>query len=336
MAIDEARETLASALQCLPGEIVFTSSGTEAANLALLGCAWQNRHGNRRRILIGAAEHHCVLQTATLLCEMGYIVETIPASAGAWIDPAALMELISDDVLIVTAMHANNETGAINDAARMLEICTPAGALYFCDAVQSFALIETPPADYIAVSAHKIYGPKGAGALRARAGAKLQAQIVGGGQERELRAGTENVAAIVGFAKAVELAREDTDRAERIRAVRDAFVTCARSELREFSPVFAALDIAPDAVLPTHAHLRIPGASAEAVLINLDREGVAASSGAACSSGSIEPSHVLLASGLAEKQAAEGLRFSFGKDTSIEDAKIAARKLHSAAAQVLR
>ena len=328
MAIDDSRETVANAFNCLPGEITFTSSGTEAANLAIIGTALKYCNGNRKRILVGSTEHHCVLNTAPFLRELGYSVELIPAISGGWVTPDAFADLIDENTLLAAVMHANNETGAINDMPAISNICSNNGVLLFCDCIQSFGTVPLPNADMIAISAHKIYGPKGAGALYARAGINPTSLIVGGGQEREMRAGTEDVAAIVGLAEAVKIAIEDKRRAENIGEVRDEFVRNAPKDL-----VFTAID--KGSVLPTHAHFRLPDASAETMLINLDRLGVYASSGAACSSGSIEPSHVLLASGLNEKDASEGLRFTFGKDSTLDDAREATNRLSEAAAQVL-
>lgn len=319
MAIDEAREVVASAIGCLPGEVVFTSSGTEAANLAILGTSLAQRDSTRNRILMSSVEHPCVLECRPLLESFGFSIELIPCEKDTSVAVDAVRAMLDDRTLLVSVMHANNETGAINDAERIGEACREAGALYHCDAVQTFTLLpfQAPPvewADLVTVSSHKVYGPKGVGALFVRAGAKPSPILVGGGQERELRAGTENVAGIVGFAEAVRLALQDDGRAGRMRAARDAF-TSAVAQMG--GAVFTTSDWRR--VLPGHAHLRFPGRKADAVLINLDQQGVAASSGAACSSGSIEPSHVLLAAGLSDVESQEGLRFSFGKDSTEAD-----------------
>jgi len=327
MAVDEARETVADALHCLPGEVVFTSSGTEAANLAVVGAALAHRGGTRNRILLSSVEHHCVLECRPLLESFGYSVDLIPCEKDTSVSVQAVREMLDDRTLLVSVMHANNETGAINDAECIGEACRDAGVMYHCDAVQTFTLLpfRLPPADWadlISLSSHKVYGPKGAGALFVRAGVKLSPIVVGGGQEREMRAGTESVAGIVGFAEAARLALQDSGRAERMRAARDAFATA-------IARVGGVMFTTPDwsRVLPGHAHLRFPGRRADAVLINLDQRGVAASSGAACSSGSIEPSHVLLAAGLSESEAQEGLRFSFGKDSTEADGMAVAQAL---------
>lgn len=317
MAIDVAREFVAEAMGCLTGEVIFTSSGTEACVTAILGAARTGLSGSRKRILIGSAEHHAVLQCEKQLLEMGYTVEFVPATqTGA----TAVSKLdVTDDALLVCAMHANNETGAITDVATVAEKCKAAGTLFLCDAVQTFGKLPLPDADLIAVSAHKVYGPKGVGALRIRAGIRMEPLIAGGGQEREMRGGTENVAAIVGFG-------------EICRTIPTCPPTPTQTfidEVRRLNPT-AIFTAHGSPCLPTHAHLRIPGISAEVALINLDRLGVAASSGAACSSGSVEPSHVLIAAGRSEKEAAEGLRFTFGRDNTEQEAETAAARLAEA------
>lgn len=328
-AIDEARQTVADFLGCLPGEIVLTSSGTEAANLAVLGAARKSSYPDRRRILLGSTEHHCVLHTRPHLEGLGFEVELIPAMEGGWIDPDEVRKLVAEDALLVSVMHANNETGAINDAAAIAEICRDAEVLYHCDAVQTAAYLplRNIAADLMSISAHKTYGPKGAGALYLRAGTPIDPMIVGGGQERELRAGTEDVAAIVGLAAAIQVLVDTPN----VSAARDAFI----ERLRENSPqpIFTALGKGP--VLPGHAHIRFPGASAESMLIRLDEQGIAASSGAACSSGSLEPSHVLIATGLSEQEASEGLRFTFGKSSTVAEAVAAADIVSEAAREIL-
>ncbi|MGI8922875.1 MAG: cysteine desulfurase family protein [Fimbriimonadales bacterium] len=322
LAIDEARETIADTMGCLPGEVIFTSSGTEAANLALIGTALANR-SSRNEVLIGATEHHCVIETRATLERLGMAVHIIPAMPGGWTE----LESVSENILLVSVMHANNETGAINDSEAIGRAVRINGAYYHCDAVQTFGVlpvkVDDLNSDLVSLSGHKIYGPKGVGALYVRAGTKIKPLLIGGGQERGMRAGTENVAAIVGFAEAAKIAFDSGKTAE----IRDRFVSQVRSSLAEAelpTPVFTALDIDPQAVLPGHAHLRFPGISAESMLINLDRAGIAASSGAACSSGSIEPSHVLIATGLSEQEASEGLRFTFGRGNTIGEADEAA------------
>lgn len=325
-AIDEARETLSGRLGCLFAEVVFTGSGTEAANLAVVGSALKAAGGLRSRVLLSAAEHHCVLHTRATLQKLGFQVELVPVDRNAVIDLDALSQAIGDDVLFVSAMHANNEVGTIQPVFQVAEIAHRHGALVHCDAVQTFGVwdwkVTDLDADLMSFSAHKLGGPKGVGALYLRAGVKLQPLTVGGGQERELRAGTENVAAIAGFAAAVRSASmtpyDELGRSPAARAFEEglpeASTTAGGGTHR----------------LPGHAHLRFPGIDAETLLIRLDRMGVSASAGAACSSGSLDPSHVMLACGYSEVEAKEGLRFTFGRSQPAAEGAEAARRVREA------
>lgn len=331
-AIDKARETLAGRLGCRFGEVIFTSSGTEAANLAIIGAALAHGDGPRRRILFGAAEHHCVLHCEPLLARLGFRVELLPVDRQARTNLDALELSIGPDVLIGSFMHANNEWGTLQDVRAVAAILRRHGALYFLDAVQTLGSpdhdprLDTLPVDAIAVSGHKVGGPKGVGALAVRSGIPIHPLIVGGGQEREMRGGTENVATIVGFGAAVQTIREDDD--ARKRAARDRFLDEVGSR---FVP---SADYTESATLAGHVHGRFPGLSAESILIVLDRLGVSASSGAACSSGSLEPSHVALACGWSSAEASEALRFTFGHQTTPEEATWAAERVLQAAEQV--
>lgn len=327
-AIDQARESLSGALGCLFAEVIFTSSGTEAANLAILGAALANENHHRSRILLGAAEHHCVLHTAHLLERLGYRVELLPVDRCGRVQ----VDDIGDDVLLVSVMHANNELGTINDLASISALARARGAILHCDAVQSFMSVpwgvNELGADLVSVSAHKVNGPKGSGALYVKAGTRLKPLMLGGGQERELRAGTENVAAIVGFGAAV---REHTD------GISDNRISARARFLEVLDGGYALTVPSPERpgtaipCLPGHLHLRYPGIDAETMLIVLDRLGVSASSGSACSSGSLEPSHVLRACGYSPSEAKEGLRFTFGKGTTDDEATEAAERVNDAA-----
>lgn len=312
-AIDASREIVSAQLGCLFAEVTFTSGGTESANMAILGAALKNRDARRNRILLGAAEHHCVLHTVPLLERIGYRCELIPVDSVARVQPESLGNLMDDDVLLVSVMHANNEIGTFQPVPELVQLTHRFGSLFHCDAVQTFASvpwrISDLDADLVTVCAHKINGPAGVGALYIRAGVPIQPINVGGGQERELRAGTENVAAIAGFGAAVQWRSSKGTTSE----ARDEFVQTLGSE---WIPTAQ-----PELTLKGHAHGRFPGIEAETLLIRLDRLGIAASSGAACSSGSIEPSHVLLAAGYSDLEAKQGLRFTFGIDSSVEDAR---------------
>lgn len=323
-ALDASREVVSEALGCHFAEVVFTSGGTEAANLAIVGAALSNEDSRRSRVLLGASEHHCVLHTAALLGRLGYRVEFIPVDREARIDLQVLSDMIADDVLLVSAMHANNELGTINPIREIVSLVHAKGALLHCDAVQSFLKPEMPwqvndlNADLVTVSAHKVNGPKGVGAVYTRAGVKLKPIVGGGGQEREVRGGTENVATIAGFGAAVRDHRANPRQAP----------TEARRILLEWLLRLDAVPTVSQALtLQGHIHVRFPGIAAQTLLIALDRVGVSASSGAACSSGSVEPSHVLIACGYSEKEAPEGLRFTLGPETTPTDAQEAAKRI---------
>jgi cysteine desulfurase len=330
-AIDAAREVVSAALGCLFGEVVFTSSGTEAANLAMVGAVLGHK-GSRRRFLVSAAEHHAVVNTRPLVERLGF--EWKAVSVDAYARPQ--FERPDDDVLLVAAMHANNELGTVSPVREFADLAHEAGALFFCDAVQTFPwccgerwTVTDLGADLLCVSAHKLGGPKGAGALFVRSGVEVAPMMLGGGQEREMRAGTENVAAIVGFAAAIQAALRDEGRSHRQARARDAFV---RALIEQDTPRLHTL---PESarVLSGHCHVRFEGVAADSLLILLDRTGVAASAGAACSSGSIEPSHVLLACGWGEA-AREGVRFTFGPEATEAEAVEAARRVGEAAMRI--
>lgn len=336
LALDEARETVSNALGCMFGELHFTSSGTEAANLAIIGLALHNTDFARNRVILGAAEHHCVLHTRETLERLGYRVDLCAVNREGGVNPAALENLMAADVLLVSMMHANNELGTINPVALLADLAHSQGAIFHTDAVQTFPFdggnMPETGADLLSVSAHKLYGPKGVGALAVKAGVKLKPVMVGGGQERELRAGTENVAGAVGFAEAVKWCQANPIAKATREAARDAF----RRRLEQASPIVPQWTVMDSPMLGGHAHLRLPGISAETMLIRLDRMGVSASSGAACSSGSLEPSHVLLACGYSMEEAKEGLRFSFGKGISTSEAEKAAELVAEAAEEILK
>ncbi len=310
-AIDFARETLSEKLGCLFGEAMFTGSGTEAANLAIIGTALAaiRDKSHRKRILFGAAEHHCVLHTRSTLEILGFEVETIRVDNSAQIDLDHLQSLLTDDVLMVSVMHANNELGTINPIKEVAKLAQKYGTLIHCDAVQTFGQLDcnvsSLEVDFLTVSGHKIYAPKGVGAIYIRAGIKPVAIIIGGGQEREMRAGTENVSNIVGFGAAIRDIQAQTPNA------RNAFESVIQDSLGDS----VSWSVSPGVErLNGHSHFRLIGAPNDSGLIRLDRAGIAAGGGAACSSGSQEPSHVLIATGLSETEASEGLRFTFGRN----------------------
>ena len=326
-ALDEARALFAETLGCLFAEVIFTGSGTEAANQAVVGAALGVTDPARRRVLLSAAEHHCVLHTQPVLERLGFTVELIPVSREGRVEPVVLAELLGPDVAVVAVMHANNELGTLNPIDEIGAQVQACGATFVVDAVQTFPWfwagdMESRPFDVVTFAAHKFGGPPGVGALYIRGGVNVEPLVRGGGQERELRAGTENVLGIIGAAAALREARRESDRAE-LAALRDAFVN-------ELGPNWQPTVTEAD-TLPGHAHGRFPGISADSMLIRLDGMGISASSGAACSSGSIEPSHVMIACGYSESEALEALRFTFGAGSTLAHAQEAARRIRSAA-----
>ncbi|MGC8668786.1 MAG: cysteine desulfurase family protein [Chthonomonadales bacterium] len=317
-ALDEARDVLAAALHCEYSEITFTSGGTEADNLAVAGVMLAAPK-RRNRLVVSAVEHHAVLRTADWLETMGFRVTRLAVDREGRVHPEILAAALDDDVALVSIQHANNEIGTVQDVPRLAQIAHEHGALFHTDAVQSMGVLPVHVrgmnVDLLSISAHKIYGPKGVGALYVRSGVRVQPLAWGGAQERERRAGTENVAGIVGFAKAVEIAvaRRETF-AVQARALRRSFVEALRTAV----PAVEFYS-AEHGCLPTIVNISLPGVDGAAAVVALDHMGICASSGAACSSGSIEPSHVLQAIGLSPQKAAGGIRFSLGRFTTEEE-----------------
>lgn len=304
-------------------DVIFTSGGTEAANLALVGLALGSTHPGRKRIVISAAEHACTFGPVSLLERLGFQVEVGPVDHYGRLLPVPA----ADDLLAVVAMRANNELGTVQDGSGV-----PRGAHHLMDAVQAFG--KTPIGrmpSILWVSAHKIGGPKGIGALLLAPGVRIMPLISGGEQERERRGGTENVVGLAGLWGALEdLASRSLEGGPALRA-RLASGTpvppvCPRDLFWDRLVAGGGMPTVPDRSLvqQTHAHFRFPRIDAETLLLRLDREGVAASAGAACSSGSVEPSRVMLACGYSSEEAKEGVRFSFGRETTIDEAARAA------------
>ena len=320
-ALDNARDQLASLLGCRPHELIFTSGGTEADNLAILGLARRNAERGRHLITC-ATEHHAVLHTFEHLEKReGFRVTTLPVDAHGQLVPAALLAALTPETTLVSIMSANNETGVRQPVAALSALCRERGVLFHTDAIQSFGKDPLRVADFDALSltAHKFYGPKGSGLLYLRGGLPIQRTTYGGSHEGDRRAGTENVPAIVGLAHAATLALSSMEgESERQTQLRE----------RLWQGIHAA---APNAVrngqpadcLPNTLNVSFPEHDGESLLMNLDLAGIAASSGSACMVGSIQPSHVLLAMGVAPALAQATVRFSIGKSTTsaeIEDA----------------
>ena len=314
-ALDSARDAVALLIGADYSEITFTSGGTEADNLAVIGTLLASPQA-RNHLVTTAIEHHAVLHAAHFLQTQGYAVTIVPVNADGTVSLDVLAGAITDRTALVSVMHANNEIGTIQPIAEIARIAHRRGAKFHTDAVQTAGMlpvnIHELDCDLLSVSGHKLYGPKGVGALYIRQGLKVSPLLHGGAQEREKRPGTENVAAIVGFGRAAQLAAErKAEDAARMTALREQFL----ARLRELLPNLL-LHGHPAQRLPNNLNVSVPGVEGTTLLLNLDRRGVAASSGSACSSGSLEPSHVLKALGLPDTLAASGIRFTLGRHTT--------------------
>jgi cysteine desulfurase len=324
-AIDSAHETVARALSCRPTEIVFTGGGSEADNLAIKGIAYaQRRRGDH--IITTAIEHHAVLHTCQRLEQEGYRVTYLPVDEFGRVDPAQVEAAITDQTALVTIMYANNEVGTIQPIAEIGRICRARRVPFHTDAVQAGGLLDLDVSslqvDLLTLSAHKFYGPKGVGILYVRQGTRVQPQVLGGSQERNRRAGTENVPGVVGAAAALELARDEREREnERLLALGDQLIT-GMLALPD-----AQLTGHPTQRLPNSASFTLAGVEGESLLLNLDLVGIAASSGSACTSGDIEPSHVLSAMGVSASQARGALRLTLGRSVNADDIGVALERM---------
>lgn len=319
-AVDRAREQVAALIGAEARDIVFTAGGTEADNLALRG-----RHGSMAResptavkrtwnLIVSAVEHHAVLDAAEYLRKhAGVEVRLAPVDSRGRVDPASIGEMIDDETFLVSVMHANNETGVIQPVDEIGNLCRAKGIPFHCDAVQSAGKIPVDVAamsvSFLALSAHKMGGPKGVGALYARREASFLPQSMGGGQERGRRAGTENVAGIVGFGIACELAGAEMERdAARIGQLRDRL---ERGILETIEGT--RVNGSTEHRLANLSNIGFRGLEGEAVMMGLDVESIAVATGAACTSGAIDPSHVLVAMGRSHEEAHSGVRFSLGR-----------------------
>ena len=320
-AVEEAREIVAAAVGARPDEVVFTSGGTEADNIALQGVAVRARNEGRDGIVVSAIEHHAVLDTARWLGKNGFRVTEVPVDTGGVLDVDALAGAVDRKTAVVSVMYANNEVGTIQPVGRCAEIARAAGARFHTDAVQAlpWLALDSADADLIALAAHKVGGPKGVGALVVRRGVGVEPLVHGGGQERGLRSGTYNVAGIVGFGAAVQstiAAREQL--VPRVCALRDRLQDAL---LRRFPGV--TVNGARAERLPNNVNVCIAGIESEPLLLLLDAAGIAASSGSACQSGAAEASHVLTAMGVPKERALGALRLTLGRDTTEADVETA-------------
>lgn len=329
VAMDEARESVASLIGASAGEIVFPGSGSAADNLAIKGTVWASK-SSKRHIITSAVEHHAVTDTFKWLGKNGCDLTFLPVDKYGMVSPESLEEAIRDDTLLVSIMFANNEVGTVNPIAKLGEICRRRGVIFHTDAVQAAGHIpidvHTLPVDMLTMSAHKMYGPKGMGALYMRKGIKLTPLVHGGGQEYGICSGTENTAGIAGFGAAAKLAAKSLNDGEAARVSRlrdmlldgitgripDSFVTGHRTER-----------------LPFHASVCIRHIEGEGILLRMDFAGIGVSSGSACTSGSLDPSHVLLAMGLDHATAHGSVRLTLGRSTTEQDIEYVLEKFPS-------
>lgn len=331
-AVEEARERVAAAVGARPEEVVFTGSGTEADNLAIKGAAWHGREQGRDGVVVSAIEHHAVLDPARWLERYGFRVTEVPVDPGGLVRLDALAAAADRRTAIVSVMWANNEVGTVQPVAECARVAHEAGAAFHADAVQALPWIEVDATavELLSLSAHKVGGPKGVGALVVRRGTKIQPLLHGGGQERGLRSSTYNVAGIAGFGAAVEdwMAARDAV-AERVRRLRD------RLQERLCAAVPGTrVNGDPTRRLPNNLNVCIEGVEGEPLILLLDAAGVAASSGSACTSGSTEPSHVLLAMGVPATLAEGSLRLTLGRETTEADVDRAVEAVASAVARL--
>jgi len=318
--IEEAKRTIATVLGAEPNQVIFTSGGTEADNLAIIGAALAARErGGPVRVAVSATEHNAILAAAHAVTHLGGEEVILPVSSAGLVDEAALAAAIDRGLAVVSVMWVNNEVGVIQPVAQLAERCRAAGVCFHSDAVQAFGKIPVSlsdvPCTLLTISGHKIGAPKGIGALIVRDRRAVEAIIHGGGQQFGIRPGTENVPGIIALGRAVELAAaEQAASAARLQALRD--------DLER-----QLLAVVPDAVInawhapraPHVTNVSIPGTDSEALLMHLDLAGIACSSGSACTTGAVEPSHVLTAMGVPPELGVAALRFSFGKENTAAD-----------------
>ena len=334
--LDDARSGVAALVGGEPSEVVFTSGGTEADNFALRGVAEALEPTGRRQLIASSIEHEAVLVTLKALARRGWQTTLLPVDSSGIVSPDALREAITDGTALVSIMHANNEIGTVQPVAELAAIAHARGALFHTDAVQSAGKIPVKArelgVDLLSISAHKFYGPKGAGALWIKRGTRVASILTGGKHERSRRAGTENVAGIAGLGAASQLATSKLEvEGARLRMLRDRLEAAVLATIPE-----TAVNGLREPRVPNTTNISFEGIEAESLLIALDLEGFAVSTGSACSSGTLEPSHVLRAMGLPAHRTQNSIRISLGAastdaqvDTFLEKLPTVVAKLRS-------
>ncbi|HZG13542.1 MAG TPA: cysteine desulfurase family protein [Candidatus Bathyarchaeia archaeon] len=326
MAMEKAREELAQILGAEPSQLVFTSGGTEADNMALIGVAMANREKGKH-IVTSQIEHHAVLHACEYLEQIGFEVTYLPVDQTGMVSLEELKKAIRPDTILASIIYGNNEVGTIQPIEEIGTFLREQGIVFHTDAVQAFGSVvfeaKKLPVDLLSVSAHKVNGPKGIGALYMSRTVPFLPHMHGGSQERKRRAGTENVAGIVGFAEAAKIAMaEKAERQEKYESFRKRMLAIWQEAGTTF-----AVNGHPTHYLPHILNVSFPGVHTETMLMNLDLAGVAAASGSACTSGSLELSHVLQAMKLDEERAKSAIRFSFGITNTLEEVEHAAEKI---------
>ena len=316
--IEDARQAIASFIGASPEEIIFTSGGTEGNNTALEGIA-HARRGKGNHIITSKIEHHSVLEPCHFLEKQGFEITRIPVNENGLVDPVDVQKAITDRTILISIMHANNEIGTVQPIAQIGKLARGKGIYFHADAVQTFGHLSIDVnelnVDILSASGHKLYGPKGVGMLYVRKGVRMVPFILGGDQERGRRASTHNVPGIIGFGKAVELAKEEMGKEiVKLTFLRNMLIDGLLAAIEH-----SRLNGHPSQRLPNNVNISFSYVQGESMLLNLDMEGIACSTGSACTSSSLEPSHVLLAIGLPHELAHGSLRFSLGKQTSEND-----------------
>jgi cysteine desulfurase len=316
-ALEDSRKKAAELINAKPNEIYFTSGGTESDNLALKGVAYANK-SKGKHIITSKIEHHAIEHTCHYLEKQGFEVTYLPVDKYGTVSLESVKSAIRKDTILISIMHANNEIGTIEPIKEIGKIAKEKGILFHTDAVQTFGKVpidvKDMNIDLLSASSHKLHGPKGVGLIYIREGVKVEQQMQGGGHERGMRSGTENITGIVGFAKACELAKASMEKeAKKVAAMRDRLV----KEILKTEDAY--LNGHPTQRLPGNAHFRFSFIEGESLLLRLDDKGIAASTGSACSSKSLEPSHVLLAIGLKPEVAHGSLRITIEKDNTEEE-----------------
>ncbi|MFU1794281.1 cysteine desulfurase family protein [Paenibacillus azoreducens] len=326
--VSGARDRIAKALSCDPDELVFTAGGTESDNLAIFGVLSATANTGKH-IITSAIEHHAVLHACEELEKTGYRVTYLPVDSTGRVRVEDVKSALTEETVLITVMYANNEVGTVQPVREIGELARSRGVLFHVDAVQALGAVPISchdlPVDLMSFSAHKINGPQGVGALYVRRGVHLGPRLHGGLQEKKRRAGTENIAGIAGFAKAVEIATAQLEkRRDHDFGLRQTFIRLLEQKLGEDSFI---INGHPSEFLPHILNISFPETDTETFLMNLDMEGVAAASGSACTSGSIELSHVLQAMKLPQNVLRSAIRFSFGLGNTTEDMEYATEKI---------